>query len=156
MGVYVSILYEWIWSSLGSQDRESKLTYKLEQIITGKRKFPQASIHGCAKVQGEMQHGILKLVEREWGRLALKRGIPAKNAWRVSLVKLNALIILRETRCYDVSLILPGTVVSNILVTGLVKSRTSYFRLFRELHEVAGYHVGEHKYRIYSLLWRLR
>ena len=65
-GVYVSILYEWIWSSLGPQDRESKLTYKLKQIITGKRKFPQAWIHGWAKVQGGMEHCLLKLVEREW------------------------------------------------------------------------------------------
>lgn len=82
--------------------------------------------YGCTKVWGGMEHGILKLVEREWGGLLLTKGIPAKNAWGVLLVMLNTSIILRETWCHDIKnlifnmTILSRTVVSNILATVLV------------------------------------
>ena len=82
--------------------------------------------YGCTKVWGGMEYGILKLVEREWGGLLLTKRIPAKNVWGVLLVTLNALIILRETWCYDIKnlvfsmTILSRTVVSNILATVLV------------------------------------
>lgn len=74
------------------------------------------------------------------------------------MVKLNALIILRETRCCDIFFnisTLSRTVVPDILAAVLVKSCTSYFRLFKELHTIVGYHTGQHKYRIHSLLGKV-